>query len=76
MIYQLIGSGVLVISELGSIFVKTIIMEKVLSITELKARAYDLLANLEYLQKELAQVNQQIAEQMKNEEATTDSSVL
>lgn len=75
MIYRLIGLGVLVISELGSIFVKTLIMEKVLSITELKARAYDLLANLEYLQKELAQVNQQIAEQMKNEEVT-DSSVL
>lgn len=49
-------------------------MEKVLSITELKARAYDLLANLEYLQKELAQVNQQIAEKMKDEEATDSAS--
>lgn len=44
-----------------------------LSITDLKARAYDLLANLEYLQKQLAEVNQQIAEKMKNEEATSDS---
>ena len=44
-----------------------------LTITELKARAYDLLANLEYLQKQLAEVNQQIAEKMKNEETTTDS---
>ena len=50
-------------------------MEKVLSITELKAKAYDLLANLEYLQKQLAEVNQQIGEQMKNEEVT-DSSVI
>jgi hypothetical protein len=48
-------------------------MEKVLTITELKSRAYDLLANLEYLQKELQQVNQQIAEQMKNEQKPTDS---
>ena len=47
-----------------------------MTITELKAKAYDILAQLEYLQKELQQVNQQIAEQMKNEEATTDSSVL
>jgi hypothetical protein len=44
-----------------------------MSITELKAKAYDLLANIEYLQKQLVEVNQQIAEQMKNEEATTDS---
>ncbi|CAB4137429.1 hypothetical protein UFOVP316_42 [uncultured Caudovirales phage] len=46
-----------------------------MTITELKAKAYDILAQLEYLQKELQQVNQQIAEQMKNEE-TTDTSVL
>lgn len=46
-----------------------------MNITELKAKAYDILAQLEYLQKELQQVNQQIAEQMKNEEVT-DSSVL
>jgi hypothetical protein len=46
-----------------------------MTITELKAKAYDILAQLEYLQKELQQVNQQIAEQMKNEEVT-DSSVL
>lgn len=47
-----------------------------MNITELKAKAYDLLANIEYLQKQLVEVNQQIAEQMKNEEATTDSSAL
>lgn len=46
-----------------------------MTITELKAKAYDILAQLEYLQKELQQVNQQIAEQMKNEETSTDSSV-
>jgi hypothetical protein len=45
-------------------------MEK-LSLIELKSRAYDILAQMEYLQKELAQVNQQIAEQMKNEETPT-----
>lgn len=47
-----------------------------MTITELKAKCYDILAQMEYLQKELQQLNQQIAEQMKNEEATTDSSVL
>ncbi len=44
-----------------------------LTIKDLKVRAYDLLANLEYLQKQLAEVNQQIAEKMKNEEATDSS---
>lgn len=44
-----------------------------LSITDLKAKAYDLLANMEYLQKQLAEVNQQIAEKIKNEEAASDS---
>lgn len=42
-----------------------------MNLTELKAKAYDILAQMEYLQKELAQVNQQIAEQMKNEETPT-----
>lgn len=46
-----------------------------LTIKDLKVRAYDLLANLEYLQKQLAEVNQQIAEKMKNEEATDSSAV-
>lgn len=46
-----------------------------MNITELKAKCYDILAQMEYLQKELQQLNQQISEQMKNEEVT-DSSVL
>ena len=41
--------------------------------TELKSKAYDTLAQIEYLQKQLAEVNQQIAEKMKNEEATDSS---
>ena len=47
-----------------------------MNLTELKAKAYDILAQLEYLQKELQQVNQQIAEHMKNEEATAAAPVL
>ena len=47
-----------------------------MNLTELKAKAYDILAQLEYLQKELQQVNQQIAEQMKNEETSDSNSVL
>ena len=39
-----------------------------MNLTELKAKAYDLLANLEYIQKQLQQVNQQIAEEMKKNE--------
>jgi len=40
------------------------------TITSLKAKAYDLLANLEYIQKQLQEVNQQIAEEMqKNDKA-------
>jgi uncharacterized protein involved in exopolysaccharide biosynthesis len=42
------------------------------SITSLKARAYDLLAQLEYLQKQLQEVNQQIAEEMKKNEDTSN----
>jgi len=38
------------------------------TITTLKAKAYDLLANLEYIQKQLQEVNQQIAEEMKKNE--------
>lgn len=46
-----------------------------MNITELKAKAYDILSHLEYLQKQLQEVNQQIAEKIKNEEVT-DSAVL
>lgn len=46
-----------------------------MDVTTLKAKAYDLLANIEYLQKQLVEVNQQIAEQMqKDEAANSDSS--
>lgn len=45
-----------------------------MNITELKAKAYDLLANLEYIQKQLQEVNQQIAEEMqKNDKADSDN---
>jgi uncharacterized protein involved in exopolysaccharide biosynthesis len=43
-----------------------------MNLTELKAKAYDLLAQLEYLQKQLQEVNQQIAEEMKKNEDTTN----
>lgn len=36
-----------------------------MNLTELKAQAYDILAQMEYLQKQLAEVNQKIAEEMK-----------
>jgi hypothetical protein len=36
-------------------------------IKELKASAYDLLAQLEYLQKQLAETNQKIAEAMQKD---------
>lgn len=39
-----------------------------MSITELKATAYDILSNLEYLQKKLQETNQAIAEELKKEE--------
>jgi hypothetical protein len=38
-----------------------------MNITELKAKAYDILSNLEYLQKQLQEVNQQIGEEMQKE---------
>jgi uncharacterized protein involved in exopolysaccharide biosynthesis len=41
-------------------------------LTDLKAKAYDLLAQLEYLQKQLQEVNQQIAEEMKKNEDTSN----
>jgi len=38
-----------------------------MSIIELKAKAYDLLATLEYTQKQLQEVNQKIAEELQKE---------
>jgi hypothetical protein len=44
------------------------------TITSLKATAYDLLANLEYIQKQLQEVNQKIAEEMqKNDKADSSN---
>lgn len=40
-----------------------------MDIKELKAQAYDILAQLEYLQKQLAETNQKIAEQMQSADA-------
>jgi hypothetical protein len=45
-----------------------------MNVTELKAKAYDLLANIEYLQKQLQEVNQQIAEQMQKDENNSSTS--
>ena len=42
------------------------------NITSLKAKAYDLLAQLEYLQKQLQEVNQKIAEEMKKNEDSSN----
>lgn len=42
-----------------------------MTLTELKASAYDLIAQLEYLQNKLKETNDQIAEKMK--EANDDS---
>jgi len=39
-----------------------------MTLIELKAKAYDILSNLEYLQKQLQEVNQKIAEELKNDE--------
>ena len=38
-----------------------------MTIVELKAAAYDLLAQLEYTQKQLQEVNQKIAEELQKE---------
>ena len=38
-----------------------------MTIIELKAAAYDILSNLEYLQKQLQEVNQKIAEELQKE---------
>jgi hypothetical protein len=39
-----------------------------MNLIELKAQAYDLLAQLEYIQKQLQEVNLKIAEEMKKNE--------
>lgn len=38
-----------------------------MNLIELKAKAYDILSNLEYLQKQLQEVNQKIAEELQKE---------
>ena len=38
-----------------------------MTLIELKASAYDILSNLEYLQKQLQEVNQKIAEELQKE---------
>lgn len=38
-----------------------------MTLIELKAQAYDILAQIEYLQKQLQETNQAIAEEMKKE---------
>ena len=40
-----------------------------MNITELKAQAYDILAQIEFLQRKLQETNQQIAEANKDEES-------
>lgn len=44
-----------------------------MDLTTLKAKAYDLLANIEYLQKQLAETNQQIAEEMNKQQAESEN---
>ena len=39
-----------------------------MSLTELKAQAYDILSNLEYLQKKLQETNQAIGDKIKQEQ--------
>jgi hypothetical protein len=43
-----------------------------MNLIELKAQAYDLLAQLEYIQKQLQEVNLKIAEEMKQNEGTSN----
>jgi len=45
-----------------------------LNIQELKAAAYDLIANIEYLQSKLKEINQKIAEQVSKENGPADNS--
>ena len=43
-----------------------------MNLVELKAKAYDILSNLEYLQKQLQEVNQKIAEEMQKEKESAE----
>jgi hypothetical protein len=40
-----------------------------MELIELKAQAYDILSNLEYLQKQLQEINQKIAQKMQEEKS-------
>ena len=44
-----------------------------MKLIELKAKAYDILAQIEYLQKQLQETNQAIGEELKNEHAEVNS---
>jgi prefoldin subunit 5 len=44
------------------------------NINELKAAAYDLIANIDYLQKKLSEINQAIAKTVKEEKEKEDGS--
>jgi hypothetical protein len=43
-----------------------------MTLTELKAQAYDILAQIEYLQKKLQETNQAIGEKIKEEQENKD----
>lgn len=45
-----------------------------MTLIELKAKAYDLLAQLEYLQKQLQETNQAIGEKIKDEDPLVTNS--
>ena len=49
-------------------------MEESIEVIKLKAKAYNLLANIESLQRELQATNQQIAEEMKKLPTNTEHS--
>jgi len=44
-----------------------------MNLTELKAKAYDILAQIEYLQKELQNVNQAIGEELKKHQEESEN---
>ena len=44
-----------------------------MTLVELKAKAYDILAQIEYLQQELAKVNQKISNSLKEEKTEKDA---
>lgn len=44
-----------------------------MTITEMKSAAYDCLAQIEYLQKKLQELNQQIAKAIQDEQAVSDT---